>query len=72
MDRVYPAGNVGHFLRRKSPHQVQNRVHLPDVPQKLVAQAFALVGSLDQTGNVIKLHRRRHPFLDFQSICQFS
>ena len=40
----------------EAAHHVDDGVALPDVGQKLVAQALALGGALDQAGNVHKFH----------------
>ena len=40
----------------EAAHHMHNGVALPDVGQKLVAQALALGGALDQAGNVHKFH----------------
>ena len=49
---------VEFVLVLKAAHDVDNRVHLADVAQKLVAQPFAVARALHQTGNVHKLDGR--------------
>ena len=53
-------GHVNHVLVFKTAHHVDDGIGLADMGQKLVAQAFALAGPGHQTGNVHKLHNRRH------------
>ena len=47
----------------EAAHHMHNGVALPDVGQKLVAQALALGGALDQAGNVHKFHHAGVVFL---------
>ena len=64
VDRLDVAGgvdraiNVDDVLVLEAAHDVDNRVHLADVAQKLVAQPFAVARAFHQTRNVHKLDGR--------------
>ena len=54
----------------KTAHDLHNRVDLPNVTEKLVAESFARARAFDQSGDVDKLDRRRHDFLRMRHFCQ--
>ena len=43
----------------KAADNVDNRVNLADIGEKLIAQAFAFGSTLDQSGNIDKLNDSR-------------
>ena len=47
---------MDHVVVFKAAHHVDDGVHLADVGQKLVAQAFALAGTSHQAGDIDKLN----------------
>ena len=49
---------------------MDDRIHFPDVGQKLVPQPFALAGSLHQAGNVHKFHPRGDDLLGLGQITE--
>ncbi len=55
--RIHAAVYVHDVVVLKAAQHVQKSIALPDVAQKLVAQAFSLAGSLDQACYVNNLHR---------------
>ena len=44
--------DVGHVMTLEASDHMGNSIHLPDLSQVLVAQSLALVGILDETGDV--------------------
>ena len=54
---------MDHIVVVKAAHHMDDGVGHADVAQKFVAQALALAGSLDQTGNIHELNDRRGGFL---------
>ena len=72
-DGVHAALHMDHIGAVKAAHHVHNGVALPDVAQKLVAQALALGGALYQAGDVHKFHNGRGLFVgvpDFRQLVQ--
>ena len=56
-DRVEETHRVGDVVFLEATHNVDDCVDFADVGEELVAEAFALVGALDQAGNVDELDR---------------
>ena len=54
----------------KAAHHVHDGIALADVAQELVAQACTLAGTLDQTGDVYKLHDGRCLFVGLPDLSQ--
>ena len=54
----------------KAADDLHDGVHLADVGEKLVAQAFACAGALHEAGDVHKLHRRRNGDLRLGDVLQ--
>jgi hypothetical protein len=54
-----PAVRVDDVLVGVAAHDVQQRVRLADVGEELVAEPLALVGALDEAGDVVELDRVR-------------
>ena len=62
-ERIDTAVHMHHVGVFKAAHHMDNRVHLTDVAQKLVAEPLSLRGSLHQSCDVHKLdHGGRHLF----------
>ena len=57
-DRVDAAVDVDHVLVFEAAHDIDQRIGLADVGEKLVAQAFTLAGAGDQSGDVDELDDR--------------
>ena len=57
IDRAHHVLDVGVL---EAADHVHDGVHLADVGEELVAEAFALAGALHQAGDVHELHRGRH------------
>ena len=68
--RVKRGQGMGTALVTEAAHHVDQEVHLPDVPQKLVTQALSLGGALDEAGDVDKFDGRGGEFLGFQQLAQ--
>ncbi|CAM4399498.1 hypothetical protein DEMA109039_17420 [Deinococcus marmoris] len=64
VQRVHGARHMHHVVVGEAAHHMGNRVGLADVGQKLVAQALARTGPLDQPRDIHELHEsgndRRH------------
>ena len=56
-DRVHLAHHVLDVVVLEAPDDMDDRVHVADVGEELVAEALALAGTLDQAGDVHELHR---------------
>ena len=69
--RVNAALNVGDVAILKAAYNLSYSVHLADVGQELVAQAFALACALNQTGNIHKAHSCRNNFFGFEHLAQY-
>ena len=54
----------------KAAHHMDDRVHLPDMAQKLVSETFSFRSPLYQPGNVYKFDYRRGYFLRVVHISQ--
>ena len=54
----------------KAAHHMHDGIALADVAQELVAQACTLAGTLDQTGDVYKLHDGRCLFIGLPDLSQ--
>ena len=61
---------MDHVFILEAAHHVDNGVALADVCQELVAQAFALGGTLDKAGDVNEFDDRRGNFLRVVQIAQ--
>ena len=70
--RIDVALDMGDIRVGEAAHDLQDGVHLADMGQKLVAQAFAGRGALDQAGDVDELHRRGRGLLRLEHLGQFS
>ena len=57
-DRVDPALDMGHVAAFEAAQHMDDRVHLADVRQELVAQPFALGGAAHEARNVDELELR--------------
>ena len=57
IDRAFDVRDVGVL---EAAQNVNDRVHLADVGEELVAQAFALRGAAHQAGDIHELQARRH------------
>ena len=57
-DRVHLARHVNHVVVFKTAHHIDDGIGLPDVGQKLVAQALPCAGARHQAGNIDKLNNR--------------
>ena len=61
--RVNASVHMDYIGILKTAHHMNDGVHLPDICQKLVAQALTFGGALNQAGDIHKLnHRRGHLF----------
>src|SRR5690606_13692719 len=58
--RVDASGHVNDVFVRKATHDVDDGVDLPDVREKLIAEALPFGCPRDEPGNVDELDRRRH------------
>ena len=58
--RIDGAAHMHHVAVLKETHHVRHGVDVADMPEELVAEAFALAGALDESGDVDELQRRRH------------
>ena len=56
--RVHRAVHVDDVFVDETPNHVSNRVDLSNMTQELIAQALALGGALDQSGDVHELEGR--------------
>src|SRR5687768_16995139 len=59
-DRVHRAHDVLDIVVLETANDVHDRVHLPDIREKLVPQSFALARALHEPGDVDELDRGRH------------
>ena len=59
-ERIHFARDVNHVRVVERAHHVRDRVHLADVREELVAEAFALGGAGHQPGDVDEFDRGRH------------
>ena len=59
-DRIDPVLDVGDVGILEAAQDVDDRVHLADVAEELVAQALAPAGAAHQAGDVDELQLRRH------------
>ena len=63
--RIGLACDMDHLVVLKAADHMRKRLHLPDVPKKLVPESFAPAGSGDQAGDVHHLKRCRHDAIRF-------
>ena len=61
--RIDPAIDVGHILIPEAAHNMGYGIHIPDVPQELVAQTFTFARPADQTGDIYELNGGRNHLL---------
>ena len=61
--RVDVREDVCYIRLGEAADEMDDGVHLPDLAQKLIAEAFALAGALDQTSDVDETDRGRGGFL---------
>ena len=54
-DRIDIAANVNHVIVFKTSHDLQDRIHLADMAEKFISQAFALAGSFDNARDIDQL-----------------
>ena len=54
------AGHVNHIGVFKTTHHIDGGIGFANVCQKFIAQTFTRAGTCHQTGDVDKLHNRRH------------
>jgi hypothetical protein len=66
--RINRPGNVMDVVVLETAHDLDDRVHLADMGQELVAQPLALARALDQPGDIHELEHRRHELLRFREI----
>jgi hypothetical protein len=61
-DRVDRSGHMVDVLVLETTDDLNDGIDLPDMGEKLVAQALALAGALDQAGDIDELDSRRDDF----------
>src|ERR1700736_1345181 len=54
----------------ETANNLHDRIHLANVAEKLVAQAFSLARARDESGDVNELDRRRHCAYRFGHLCE--
>ena len=58
--RIHASVHVGDIGIVEAAEHMQDGIGLADIGQKLVAETLTPAGTLDKTGDVDNLHRRRH------------
>src|SRR5690606_21511902 len=69
---VHAAGDVHHILIFKATHHVHHGIGFANVRQELIAQAFALGGTRDQTCDVDEFDHGRHHALRLYDLGQLG